>query len=71
MSSPVKRTFGSHLRAVMAIARKDALHFFRYPLNAAFRTLQPIIWLTPVYFLGRSFAGAGGGGGVGAGGWVL
>ena len=57
-----KRTPGSHLRAVLAIAKKDALHFFRYPLNAAFRVLQPIIWLTPVYFLGRSFAGAGGSG---------
>ncbi len=58
----VKRTPLSHLRAVFAIAKKDALHFFRYPLNAVFRVLQPIIWLTPVYFLGRSFAGAGGSG---------
>ena len=62
MISPVKRTPLSHLRAVFAIAKKDALHFFRYPLNAVFRVLQPIIWLTPVYFLGRSFAGAGGSG---------
>ena len=66
MTLPVKpsvqRTPLSHLRAVFAIAKKDALHFFRYPLNAVFRVLQPIIWLTPVYFLGRSFAGAGGSG---------
>lgn len=62
MISPIKRTPGSHLRAVLAIAKKDALHFFRYPLNAVFRVLQPVIWLTPVYFLGRSFAGAGGSG---------
>ncbi len=55
-----QRTFGSHLRAVFAIAKKDALHFFRYPLNALFRVLQPIIWLAPVYFLGKSFAGPGG-----------
>ena len=62
LKSAVKRTPRSHLRAVFAIAKKDALHFFRYPLNAVFRVLQPIIWLTPVYFLGRSFAGAGGSG---------
>jgi ABC-2 type transport system permease protein len=47
----------SQLRAVLAIAKKDWLHFLRYPLNAVFRVLQPVIWLTPIYFLGRSFAG--------------
>ncbi len=46
----------SHARAVLAIAKKDCLRFARYPLNAVFRVLQPLIWLTPVYFLGRSFA---------------
>lgn len=46
----------SHLRALFAIAKKDWLHFIRYPLNAIFRVVQPIIWLTPIYFLGRSFA---------------
>ena len=55
-----KRTLGSYLRAVLAIAKKDALHFLRYPLNALFRIVQPIIWLTPVYFMGQSFAGTGG-----------
>src|SRR5262245_16399730 len=48
----------SYLRAVLAIAKKDWLHFFRYPLNALFRVIEPIAWLTPVYFLGRSFAGS-------------
>lgn len=61
-----QRTLRSQLRAVLAIAKKDALHFLRYPLNAAFQVLQPIIWLTPVYFMGRSFAGAGGSGGFAA-----
>jgi ABC-2 type transport system permease protein len=46
----------SSARAVLAIARKDCLHFVRYPMNAFFRVFQPIIWLTPVYFLGKSFA---------------
>ena len=64
--NPPQRTLRSQLRAVLAIAKKDALHFLRYPLNAAFGVLQPIIWLTPVYFMGRSFAGVGGSGGFAA-----
>lgn len=52
-------SFASHLRAALAIAKKDAIHFFRYPLNALFRVVEPVAWLTPVYFLGRSFGGAG------------
>lgn len=50
----------SYLRAVLAIAKKDFITFYRYPLNALFRVIEPIAWLTPVYFLGRSFAGSGG-----------
>jgi ABC-2 type transport system permease protein len=50
----------SYLRAVLAIAKKDWLTFFRYPLNALFRVVEPIAWLTPVYFLGKSFAGPAG-----------
>lgn len=46
----------SQLRAVVAIARKNALNFLRYPLDAFFRVFQPLLWLTPVYFLGKSFA---------------
>jgi ABC-2 type transport system permease protein len=48
------------VRAALAIARKDWITFFRYPMNALFRVVEPVAWLTPVYFLGRSFAGAGG-----------
>src|SRR5215212_1019914 len=53
-------SWGSYLRAVLAIAKKDGILFFRYPLNALFRVIEPIAWLTPVYFLGRSFAGSSG-----------
>src|SRR5919199_1162651 len=53
------RNWRSHLRAALAIAKKDWLHFLRYPLNAVFRIVQPIMWLTPVYFLGMSFADKG------------
>ncbi|MFN8445996.1 MAG: ABC transporter permease [Caldilineaceae bacterium] len=48
-------TWGSQLRAVWAIAWKNWLHFIRYPLNAIFRVVQPLMWLTPIYFLGLSF----------------
>lgn len=50
------RSGRSYAWAIVAIARKDWLIFIRYPMNALFRVVQPIIFLTPVYFLGRSFA---------------
>jgi ABC-2 type transport system permease protein len=53
-------TWRSSARAVLAIAKKDWLHFFRYPLNAFFQMVEPIVWLTPVYFLGKSFETSGG-----------
>jgi ABC-2 type transport system permease protein len=46
----------SHLRALLAIARKDWKQYWRYPLNAISSTLQPIVWLTPVYFMGLAFS---------------
>jgi ABC-2 type transport system permease protein len=56
----------SYLRATLAIAKKDFITFYRYPLNALFRVIEPIAWLTPVYFLGRSFAGPSGNAGFAA-----
>ncbi len=53
-------TWQSQLRAVWAVAWKNWLRFIRYPLNAIFRVVQPLVWLTPLYFLGRSFATAQG-----------
>jgi ABC-2 type transport system permease protein len=38
------------------IARKDWKIFWRYPLNAISQALQPIIWITPVYFMGKAFS---------------
>ena len=49
----------SHLRAVWAIARKDWFHFWRYPLQAISWTFQPIVWLTPIYFMGQVFSSNG------------
>ena len=47
---------------MLAIAWKDWTIFFRYPLNAVLRVAEPIIWLAPIYFLGKSFAAPGGAG---------
>ena len=46
----------TQLRALLMIARKDWKVFWRYPLNAASQAFQPIIWLTPVYFMGKAFS---------------
>jgi len=46
----------SHLRALFAIAMKDWKQYWRYPLNAVSSIFQPIIWLTPVYFMGQAFS---------------
>jgi len=47
---------GSHLRALFMIAQKDWQQFWRYPLNVAGYIFQPLIWLTPVFFLGQAFS---------------
>lgn len=46
----------SNLRALNAIVKKDWKRFWRYPLNAVSNVFQPIIWLTPVYFMGKAFS---------------
>jgi ABC-2 type transport system permease protein len=54
-SSLPEPSWRSHLRALFAIARKDWSQYWRYPLNAVSSIFQPIIWLTPVYFMGQAF----------------
>jgi ABC-2 type transport system permease protein len=49
-------SFASNLRALYAITKKDWKQYWRYPLNAVSSIFQPIIWLTPVYFMGRAFS---------------
>jgi len=56
LSSISKPSFTSHLRALYAIVKKDWKQYWRYPLNAVSSIFQPIIWLTPVYFMGRAFS---------------
>ena len=53
LSQPSIKT---QLRALFVIARKDWKVFWRYPLNAVSNILQPIIWVTPVYFMGKAFS---------------
>jgi ABC-2 type transport system permease protein len=60
----------TYLMAMLMIAWKDWTIFFRYPLNAVLRVVEPVIWLSPIYFLGQSFAGPGGTGGGGVGGFT-
>jgi ABC-2 type transport system permease protein len=49
-------SFKAQLRALYVIARKDWKVFWRYPLNAVSNIFQPIIWITPVYFMGKAFS---------------
>jgi len=53
LSRPSLKT---QLRALYVIARKDWKVFWRYPLNAISNIFQPIIWITPVYFMGKAFS---------------
>ncbi len=41
--------------AIWAIFRKDLQVFLSYPLNAVMRVVEPVMWLTPVYFMSKSF----------------
>lgn len=65
-TSLAQPSWRSYIRAALAIAKKDWIVFFRYPMNALFRVIEPLAWLTPVYFLGKSFAGPAGNAGFAA-----
>jgi ABC-2 type transport system permease protein len=56
MTTLSQPSLGTQLRALYVIARKDWKVFWRYPLNAASNIVQPIIWITPVYFMGKAFS---------------
>jgi len=56
MTSLARPSWRSNLRAVVAVAAKDWRQYWRYPLNAVSSVLQPIVWLTPVYFMGQAFS---------------
>jgi ABC-2 type transport system permease protein len=47
------------MRIIHAVARKDFRVFFRYPADAIMRVVEPVMWLTPVYFMGQGFSEGG------------
>jgi len=49
-------SFKTQLRALFVIAYKDWKVFLRYPLNAVSHIFQPLIWVTPIYFMGKAFS---------------
>jgi ABC-2 type transport system permease protein len=49
-------SIAAHFRALWIICKKDWKVFWRYPLNAVSHVFQPIIWITPVYFMGKAFS---------------
>ncbi len=51
-----QRSGKSQWRALYAVAAKDWRQYWRYPLNAVSSVLQPLVWLTPVYFMGLAFS---------------
>lgn len=46
----------SQLRAIYVTALAGWRRYWRYPLNAASQIFQPVIWLTPIFFLGQAFS---------------
>lgn len=58
-TSPVnlsRPSWKSNLLAVWAIARMDWKQYWRYPLNAISSVFEPVVWLTPIYFMGLAFS---------------
>lgn len=49
-------TLAAQFQALWAIVRKDWKQYWRYPLNAVSAIFQPVIWLAPVYFMGKAFS---------------
>jgi ABC-2 type transport system permease protein len=55
-SSLAQPSWRTNLHALYAVAAKDWRQYWRYPLNAVSSVLQPLVWLTPVYFMGLAFS---------------
>ncbi len=56
IASLAQPNWNTQLRALYAVAAKDWRQYWRYPLNAVSSVLQPLVWLTPVYFMGLAFS---------------
>ncbi len=49
----------SQLRVFRTTARKEFLIFTRYPANAVLSLIELLMWLTPLYFMGKAFSVGG------------
>jgi ABC-2 type transport system permease protein len=56
LQSLSRPSLGAHLRVLVIVAVKDWRQYWRYPLNALASLLHPLIWLSPVYFMGQTFS---------------
>ena len=56
LSSLSQPSVPAQARALYAIVRKDWKQYWRYPLNAISSVFQPLIWIAPVYFMGKAFS---------------
>ena len=54
-----KVTMRTQLRAIYITAKAGWRRYWRYPLNAASSIFQPLIWLTPIFFMGQAFSNNG------------
>ncbi|MHB8134585.1 MAG: ABC transporter permease [Anaerolineaceae bacterium] len=51
-----KITLRSYLNVLFVIANKDWKVYWRYSINALVNILNPLIWLAPIFFLGKAFS---------------
>lgn len=46
----------SNINVLWVIAKKDWKVYWRYPFNAVTAVFNPLIWLAPIFFLGKAFS---------------
>ena len=46
----------SNINILFVIAKKDWKVYWRYPFNAVTAVFNPLIWLAPIFFLGKAFS---------------
>lgn len=51
-----KISLQSNIHILYEIAKKDWKVYWRYPFNAVTAVFNPLIWLAPIFFLGKAFS---------------
>ena len=54
--SLARPSWRSNVHALGAIAVAEWKKYWRYPLNALARSLEPLVWVAPLYFMARVFS---------------